>query len=261
MRTQAPPPGINPYYMCRLGSGTVMVNRKPLRAAVEELNDLLGRRIFVIRGDSRSGKSHSLQLITFIAQMVGGFTPLALDLDPHRDDQARRVIGARDLATRLIGLGYNIALPEDPTDLQWSKWVTTFGDRFAAEASQHPGNRWIVIDSMNKVLLDQSAVDLIQDLVTRVHTVLTRLRLVLVGYDRSLPPLILPYIQEEKVTRISSEDLVEFFVLAHQELNRPVVNETLADTVARILDQVDMESSDYLLTLGPLAAQELRKLK
>lgn len=266
MRAQAPPDDLSPYYMCRLGAGTVMVNRKKLREAVEELHDLQGRRIFVIRGDSRSGKSHSLQLITFISQFVGGFTIVPVDLDPHRDDQERRVIGARDLASRLVTLSdYKIALPEDPKDLQWSKWVTTFGDSFATEAAKHEGIRWIVIDSMNKVLLDQPAVDLVQDLVTRVFKTLPRLRLVLVGYDQSLPPLILPYIQEEKIERISDKELVEFFVLAYREMKRAAsdeaVSEAVTEAVSRILEQVDMQSGDYLLKLGPLAAQEILKLK
>ena len=262
LKVRVPPPDLSPYYMCRLGGGTVMVDRKPLRAAVEELHDLQGRRIFVIKGESWCGKSHSLQLITFIAQIVGGFTVVPVDLDPRRDDQTRLVLGARDLASRLVSLsGYNITLPEDPTDRQWSRWVTTFGDRFAESAIQERDARWIVIDGMNKVLLDQSAVDLIQDLVNRVHSALARLRLVLVGYEQSLPPLVLPYIQEEQVARISNDDLVEFFVLAYQEMNKPRDEDALAEVVARILNQVDMTSIDYLVKLGPLVAQEVLKIK
>jgi hypothetical protein len=259
---QAPPPNLSPYYMCRLGSGTVMVDRKPLRAAVEELHDLQGRRVLVIKGDSWSGKSHSVQLITFIADVVGGFTLVELDLDPHRDDQTRLVITARDLASRLIRLmGYQIAWPESSGDRQWSKWVTEFGDEFARCAATDATRRWIVIDGMNKVLLDQSAVDLVQDLTTRIYKSLPRLRLVLVGYEQSLPPLIMPYIQEEKVARIGDNDLIEFFVLAHEELSRPHDEDSLADIVLRILNQVDMTSSDYLVKLGPLVALEILRIK
>ena len=262
LKATAPPPGVSPYHMCRLSGGTVMVNRKPLRAAVEELNDRQGRRILVIRGDSRSGKSHSLQLITFIADMVGGFTVVPVDLDPRQDTQTRRVIGAHDLASRLVSLcGYGIPIPEPPSDRQWSKWVTAFGDEFAKLANVEPAPRWIVIDGMNKVLLDQSAVDLIQDLASRVYSALTRLRLVLVGYEQSLPALVLPYIQEEKVARISDADLLEFFVLARQELNKHADEDAVAEVVARVLDQVDMASADYLVRLGPLVAQEVIKIK
>ena len=262
LKAQAPPPDINPYYMCRLGGGTVMVNRKPLRAAVEELHELQGRRILVITGESWSGKSHSLQLITFIAEIVGGFSVVPVDLDPRRDDQTRLVISARDLAGRLVKLsGYSVAVPEEPTDRQWSKWVTDFNDDFATAARQEPMPRWIVIDGMNKVLLDQSAVDLIQDLASRVYSSLSKLRLVLVGYEQSLPPLVQPYIQVEKVARISDHDLVEFFVLAHQELNRLYTEDELAEIVARVLNQVDMRSVDYLVKLGPLVAQEVLKIR
>jgi hypothetical protein len=262
LRPLAPSPAINAFYTCRLGSGTVMVDRKPLRAALEELHDLQGRRILVITGESWSGKSHSVQLITYIADIVGGFSVVEIDLDPRRDDQTRRVIGARDLAERLVhSIGYQIEWPEIPTDRQWSKWVIDFGDAFAKSARLDQVRRWIVIDGLNKVMLDQPAVDLVQDLAMRVYKTLGNLRLVLVGYEQSLPSQVLPYIQEEKVARIVDNDLIEFFVLALQELNRQPDQETLADIVYRVLNQVDMDASDYLVKLGPLVAHEVLQIK
>jgi phospholipid/cholesterol/gamma-HCH transport system permease protein len=154
LKAQAPPPNISPYYMCRLAGGTVMVDRKPLRAAVEELHELQGRRILVITGESWSGKSHSLQLITFIAEIVGGFSVVPIDLDPRRDDLTRLVITARDLAGRLVKLsGYSVAVPDEPTDRQWSKWVTDFNDDFATAARQEPTQRWIVLGGVFGMLV------------------------------------------------------------------------------------------------------------
>src|SRR5688572_32776673 len=43
----AVPPNISPFDVVRLGGGAVMVDRKPLRDAAEELADDLGRRILV----------------------------------------------------------------------------------------------------------------------------------------------------------------------------------------------------------------------
>jgi hypothetical protein len=262
LKPVAPSPTVSPFHTCRLGSGTVMVDRKPLRAAVEELHDVQGRRILVITGESWSGKSHSLQLIAYIADVVGGFSVVEIDLDPRRDEQTRRVIGARDLAERLVhSIGYQVEWPDIPTDRQWSKWVIDFGDAFSKCARLDPMRRWIVIDGMNKVMLDQPAVDLVQDLALRVYKTLGNLRLVLVGYEQSLPSQVLPYIQEEKVARIIDNDLIEFFVLALQELNRQPDQETLADIVYRVLNEVDMTASDYLVKLGPLVAHEVLQIK
>jgi hypothetical protein len=265
LKASAPPIGVSPYLMCRLGAGTVMVDRKELRAAVRELGDVDGRRILVITGDSRSGKSHSLQLMTFIAQVQpagAAFTLIPLDLDPRREDTTPMVITAPDLARRLMTLtGYKIAWPGDLGDKQWSKWVVEFGDEFARCASGEQATRWIVIDSLNKVLLDQSAVDLIHDLAVRVFSTLPWLRLVLVGYHQSLPPLVMPYIQEDKMKRLTVDDLVEFFIQAHKQLGLTHDEDHITDIVSRVASKVDLKRDDYLLRLGPVVAQEFNELR
>jgi len=262
-KIKAPPANISPYHMCRLGGGTVMVNRADLRDAVEEMReDEQGRRILLIRGDSRSGKSHSLQLITFIKQVKGGFEPIAIDLDPRRDDATRLVITAADLAERLIRLsGYPLAVPSPPTDRQWSKWVQSFGDDFARYAGADQARRWIVIDGMNKVLLDQSAVDLIQELAMRIYSSLPGMRLVLVGYEQTLPATILPYVQLDQPGRLTKEDLVTFFALVAQELRKTLDEDGVVEIVERVTAHIDMASSDYLMNLGPLVVNEVVTLR
>ena len=256
----APPAGVSPFDMCRLGGGAVMVDRKPLRDAVEELVDAQGRRILVIRG-TPIGKSHSVQLITFIASQVGGFDLVYVDLDPRRDDATRLVITAHDLAERLVRLSkYNIAVSAPPTDSQWSKWVQLFGDDFQT-AANGGRSRWFVIDGINKVMLEQSAVDLIHDLTSRIRQVLVNIRLVLIGYEQSLPTLVVPTIQKDEPKLIDVDDLSEFFLFVHQELSVPVDDDGVAKIVARVVSQVDMTTSNCLISLAPLLADEVRKIK
>lgn len=256
-----PPPGVSPFDFCQLGGGTVMVDREPLRDAVEELCNPNGRRILVIRGEPQSGKSHSLQLITFISDVVGGFTVVALNLEPRTQADAPLVIDAATLATRLVKLnGYNLALPPSPGDRQWAKWAIDFCDELENCVRGTPV-RWIVIDGINKVVLDQTAQELVHELANRIYSSIRNLRLVLVGYEQSLPAGVLPYIQEEKVARITDKHLIEFFARACVELNIPHTEERLIEVVGRVLTQVDMNGSDYLLKLGPVVAQEIsRKL-
>src|SRR5258706_2605538 len=79
----------NPFTMCLLSGGHILVNRTDLRTALLELYKG-NKRILVVKDDAtlaaqarkqiKTGKSHSLQLISFVQEVTGAFEIAAVDL-------------------------------------------------------------------------------------------------------------------------------------------------------------------------------------
>src|SRR5262249_8652408 len=82
LRAGATPPVTSPLATCVLGGGHILVDRGPLRAALQKLY-LGNKRILVVKDDAalaaqaqkriKTGKSHSLQLISFVQQVTRAF--------------------------------------------------------------------------------------------------------------------------------------------------------------------------------------------
>ena len=70
---------VDPFKMCCLIGGHVMVNRANLREGLKNLAEPLGKRILVVRDaappspGTKTGKSHTTQLIAYLEQRTGGF--------------------------------------------------------------------------------------------------------------------------------------------------------------------------------------------
>ncbi len=259
----APPPGIDLYEVCHLTGGFVMIDRAKLRTALRGMSSPLGKRILIVKGGPKTGKSHTLQLLSFLAKARESGPLVVLDLEAFR-----RILGSSaliepwDLGERLLRLmSYDLKLPERPVDAQWARWVLQFCDGFEARAAADPKERWIVIDALNSVLLAQPTFDLIKELAHRINVSLTQLRLVLLGYSDSLPPAVLPHVEEEQISAIGEKELIDFFFRAYQQLSVSFDEDRVADAVARVLDQLDPSQPDFLVQLGPRASEELARAK
>lgn len=257
---QAPPQHVNPFDVCRLSGGHVMVDRAPLRAALRDISQPLGKRILVIRGEKKTGKSHSLQLISHLRQTRGNFSVVFIDLETMSNALGPdALIEPWDLAQRLVRLmRYDLTLPERPKDAQWSRWVLEFCDAFEAQAQREPGQPWVVIDAFNAVTLAQPTFDLLKELATRVNASLTNFRFVLLGYGETFPAAVLPTVAEERISTIGQEHLVEFFFRAYTEMQVQFDEDSVADSVGRVLDGLDPANPD-LVRLGSLITEELAK--
>ncbi len=256
-----PPANVDHFEACRLSGGHVMVDRRGLRAALRGMAHVTGRRILVVKGGDRSGKSHSVQLISYLRLVRGGFTPVIVDL---RDFDWKAALGEivepADVADRLVRMmRYDFTLPDKPRDGQWSRWVQDFCIQFESRAIDDTKQWWIVIDTLDKVLVQQSVLDLIKELALRINRTLTNLRLVLIGYGETFPGSVLPIVDEEVIHPIGQDELIEFFALAFDQLGHVCDQDVVAAAVRRVLDQADPGRPDFLDRLGALAYAELAK--
>jgi hypothetical protein len=167
-------------------------------------------------------------------------------------------VDACDLAERLVNLTeYDISVPERPSDGQWSRWILTFCDRFQARAKKEREQRWIIVDEFGSVLLDQSAMDLVKEVSNRINDNLPLLRLVLLGFEDSLPARVLGHVEEEGILPIKVDQIIAFFELAFQQLQIPFDVDKVVEAVERVLEKASPDDPDFLVRLGPVASEEL----
>jgi hypothetical protein len=185
----APPSGVDPYEVVCLSASDIIVNGASLRAAVSELWNPLGKRILVINGPPRSGKSHTLKLLADLQSTLGRFELVHVDLEECTQIAGLgSALNAEDLADYIIGQmdGYEQSLPPAPTDAQRARWIIQFCNGLEKRARTDTRQWWVVIDGFNKVLLPQPTRDLIKAFVNRVNLTLANFRIVLIGYDELL---------------------------------------------------------------------------
>jgi Effector-associated domain 1 len=256
------PPGIDHFETVRLTGSFVMVDRAMLRTSLRVISQRTGPRILVVRGCPRSGKSHTLQFISYLAQMLDSFFLVPIDLE-----DLRRMLGPRTaitpmhVAEQLVQwLEYDIELPPAPVDRQWAKWVGDFCTKFQMRAQRDPEPRWIVIDSFNCVRVPQATLGLVKELALRISQTLHRYRLVLLGFDQTIPPKAHGHLKNDEIGPIGLRDVIEFLELACRQDGRPCDRQTLLDAAERVLDGLQEEHQDFLFELTPRLVDELERL-
>jgi hypothetical protein len=256
------------FEVCCLTGTHVMVDRTKLRDALRQISRPLGKRILVVKGEPKTGKSHTLQLISYLRHVFGNFILVVIDLESFiRTVGKNAIIEPWDMARRIVKLvGYDMEVPERPHDAQWARWVLDFCDDFEGralreQAQQDVPIRWIVIDGLNAVLLTQPTLDLIKELAFRISVTLTKFRLILLGYAESLPAQVLPVAEEEHIDAIGQNELIEFFARARKQLKIPFDDDKLVQAVQHMLDKLVPDEPDFMAHLGSLANEELELIK
>ena len=283
LRPRAPPADFDPFTACCLRGHHLMVNREKLRIALRDLTTPAGKRILVVQDRppsppqpggapvspapqrTKTGKSHTVQLISFLKEARGGFELAWIDLeDITRTKPPDELIDPYDLGRTLVrrtGLSEQ-SLPERPTDAQWSRWVLDFLEKTVPQWQQSDHSWWVVIDAFNTVRLPQPTLDLVKALATDINVSLGSMRLVLLGYADSFAPQVLPNVHSEELTRdLTPRDLIDFFSRACEQRRIQGDVERVAQAVVEALKDLNPERDEYLLELAPrlhvhLAAME-----
>ena len=268
---------LDQYGTCRLSGDYLLFNRASLRNAVrDQLNNVIGKRILVVQDESpppqgetrrtKTGKSHTIQYISYLCQVQGGFDYAYIDLE-SLDQRITGITGEEssariqpiDLAAQLvrkIGLGDEL-LPTIPNDAQWSSWVLTCCDNIEAGLRRKGGNWWIVIDAFNAVLLPQQTLDMVKELAVRISISLPKVRLILLGYSDSFPPdKVMPHVETERLKSALSQndaikDMSDFFKRASQELGIELTSKLVGGFVAETLQSIDTQEAIIVQTLAP----------
>jgi hypothetical protein len=155
------------------------VNRVSLRQQLQAMAKALpgARRILVIEGEERSGKSFAVSL-AFGCQ---GQPKAPMPIDINDFAASATSVDARKLAELVVG-DANGAPPYDPTkeDEAVPHLVAWVGNRLSAQ------ERWVLVDHCNRAVLTRGARSLLVALATKVQSgYLPTVRLVLVDFDRN----------------------------------------------------------------------------
>lgn len=245
-------------------NGQPLVDRDPIRAAVRDLEDHRSR-ILVVHGEPTSGKTHTANLVTWRA---GANQHLLVSLDLWRLWDVATRNAAADAKPRLAPREVAVSLCDQlkidhaiipPNDEQDSRWAISFCDRLQARLAPET-IYWIVIDEFNKVAVSQQAADFFKELATRVSTTLTNVRLVLLGYNDTLPTNVEPGVIREQVGYLAEDDLKIYFAELYRIIGRPDDAGGIAESFARVRSKLSQQDLAVLRELGQALAQESRQV-
>jgi hypothetical protein len=246
--------------LCRLTGGFFMIDRKPLRASMERMIPADGNRVLVVRGDPRSGMSHSLRLIYHMRE-VCSFDIAEIDLEEaSRRVGPRKSLTPRDLATEVVrALDYDdVEVPEKPPDKQWSAWIIDFKDSFEERAQRDDRPMtFLVLDAFHKVRLTQPSVDLVSRLSKSIGMVLPNLRLVLVGFTQDLPVGLRQARLLDQTGELTEQHLMEFFAKAFKESQVHIDPAEIARKTAEVLGRRKTAAPGWLDEMADRVAREL----
>jgi len=269
------------FAACRLLGNNFLVNRDSLRAGLHELADEeSGIHIMAVQGPRGSGRTHSFQLVRYLAERIG-FKVVWLDMEERVRRAEAGKLEPEDLGRAIVDQMGGLDLTHWPERQgeQAARWNLRFCDWLTGLLKTSDCTCWIVLDSFDRVLLQEGVEDLVRLLAARIETNLSQLRLVLLGYQderlEELRPLVSGGLDEDMLTpqqRIGETDLLNFFIKLYEErlsrdgadLSSPQVRDKIvtgaATSTQTVMQQVDFTNEQHLRQLGPAVGREGRRV-
>ncbi|MCE7985234.1 MAG: hypothetical protein DYG89_29020 [Caldilinea sp. CFX5] len=262
------------FATCWLLGDRVLVDREPLRDAVKQLDavpgsEAISKRVMVVTGPRKSGRSWSLQYIRYLNETRRNFRLVWPDLEELKlinDDEG---FGPEDLG-RSIAEQMGLDMADWPTREKEKdeKWVWRFCDWLTRKLTGTQVVYWIVLDSFDKILLPDGIYLLIKALAKRIQANLDMLRLVLLSYNREddLPADVIPDVKIVPTSPLGDQELLAFFARLYDQRKRrfgiDFTPTDVANSVAEVRRQVaDFGTEGYMFKLGPVIVKEAKKLR
>jgi hypothetical protein len=251
----------SPWSVCMIRGDQAFINRRDLRTHMCDLEKPGGRRILIVNGDERTGKSYTRQFVTHRVDVLGE-RPILIDLaELHRNRRGERVMPddvARSLCN-LLGIASSFVLSKE--DEQYARWSLDFCQRLSGHLANWPTRVWIIVDEFNSVVLPESTLGLFNQLAKHIESMMTQVRLVLLGYGKGLPPIeVDESAYKDEAMRISDVELGEFFRQIYAS-RRPVVDENdVVTSTALVRAQVQATDPFPNKVIGSEAAHEARRI-
>lgn len=256
----------DPLAACWLLGNRVLIDRQELRAKVRDLGQAdSGKHILVVRGKRGSGRSHSLELIRYLHDRLGGFQVIWVDLARLVDLNDDRDLRPEDLGQEIadqMNLG-QVPARQNEKDTKWANhfcnWLTPF-----VQGTER--QYWIVLDSFDKKLLPQGIYDLVGAIAERIEINQGQLRLVLLSYDKELPAQAQGGLEVEDIASlIGPAEVAAFFLQLYEERkkqkNLPYTDPDVAASVQTVLQAVDPGKEQYLQELHKRVVEVARPIR
>lgn len=217
-----------------LPNGAPLVNRMQLRKGVRELLRPGGVRILVVNGPPGSGKSYSAAFIRGIGQATGEFKVAQVQHGPGSEPYYGPAELARDLGSQL-GIEQR---PRSSGTSDWAYYRTLVAELVgAAIDSREPW--WWILDGFSS-RGRQDIMEFILLLAERV-TANSDVRLVLLGYDQSLPEQVEGLAYREEISPISESDIREFLTALSRTARRAADEGSIEQSIRTIFTDLPMD--------------------
>lgn len=214
------------------GAGRAVIDRQELRRGLQDLA-AEESRVLIVTGEPGAGKSHSWRLIAHLQQAVAMVASHRfVRVTTH--DWAGEVSGenlALKLARRL-GLEINLAPSSELDDARVRRILDMIVGRYPRDRLI----RWIVIDGLDRPLVQETARDVARQLIVLVSdSELPDTRLIITGFDTLGLDGDGSY-QMERIPPIDEEMVSAFLDTVASHLGRHTSSEELAALAAEVLE-------------------------
>jgi hypothetical protein len=220
----------DPYQVALLAGRRPLIDRRELRATLKEFLDY-SLPVFVVRGESRTGKTYSLQLILHVTAAMRDVLVVHVDFSQAATGDSAAALMAK-LRSRL-----GLPQPEDDDgDSTQTRSALDQVDQLVGTYRRLNDQlrRIIVIDGLNRTGLQGDVNQLAAMLITEViNRQLPRTQLVLTGYVGEVDPAHGDLVAKEDVISITSAHIQSYF--ESLVLGRPLAGDELNDLVAEAL--------------------------
>ena len=258
LRPQTSATTVDHYNVAFVDNNLVLVNRSVLRKSLKQLASATptGARILVVNGPPLSGKSYSVELISYLRRALKSFKFVWINLkdiagEVRPEHIASAIVGQMNLAQNII---------PDLNQEQDSRWIQLFCNRLQGVLGSASEPWWVVIDGFNHARLSPSVNDLIKELLGRIRLTLPELRMVLLSYPDNLAPNIEQVALREELSAINERDLIGFFNQIYQETNQTYSPRDIAERIGEVMRAADPRSPSYMEMLGVEVAKVAKRI-
>lgn len=239
------------------------INRGELRAGLRAISRDDGPRILVVHGDRFSGKSHTREHVGHLAGRLG-FRYVEIALLEYSGGSPEEEIRPYDIGLAIADqMGLTLPQHLDPKATRWSQ---NFLNWLVGQLDQKNQRWWIVLDDFeeDKMKVPRAIYEFIDLLATRIFGPLNRLRLVLISYERELPPVLRMIVQRERVKLITDEDLLQYFIDFYRAFvpaaDPDAAGDALAERIRRIRERMNCEPALRLFEMRAAVQAESEAL-
>ena len=204
------------YHSVLLRMQKPFINRKSLRNTIKTLltrpYDLEARILFV-KGPKDTGKSYTIEYLTFLKYRINDFKLDIMDLERIAAEEPE--ISAWRLMS-FIDNRYNIehiALNNQNTLIKFQPFINKFCSKIRSKKDLH----LLVIDGFNKANLTEDFYNFLIEFADSIdRQALDNIMLIIIDYDREIPLTLQHHIDE--TNKLNEKDLYEFFesILLHK---------------------------------------------
>ena len=233
------------YARCVINGEDVFFDRAEFRNEMEQINRYRAKRILVVKGKRKSGKSYSKRLIRFVARETEQNT---VSVNLKRLDREQLL---RSLATLIVTRIKPDASTPAPSQGNESgaRWVHhPLTEWTLGWMQQAQGVWWIMVDEFDKDVLPRDVYAFLSDLAMQAEDDIPNCRFAMLGYDLPIPPEWEERHRLDEVSDLSMEHVEAFFRGLYASRGLPPETDVVEELAAKYYDlytaQLDVYQQD-----------------